>query len=183
MSASQSNSRPKSVTAIGVIWMGLGVVMLLGGVGAFLAKLAAPGMIWSGPPGTLGPIDFVFDHFAFLALIQAVVAIFAIYLSVMLLGLRGWARAGLEGLSWVALVFVILFGVLFTIFWTRILGMGPEHGGFGNTGTMIEWLEIAMFVFIITMNSLPFIILVKWLRAREVKDACSQVPPVSRSIS
>lgn len=174
MSASQSNSRPKSVTAIAGIWMGLGVLMLLGGVGAFLAKLAAPGMIWSGPFGTLGPIDFVFDHFAFLALIQAVVAIFAIYLSVMLLRLRAWARTGLEGLSWIALALVILFGALFSIFWTRILGIGPEHEGFGNTERMFEWLPIAMSVFITVTNSLPFIILVKLLRGREVKDACNR---------
>ena len=110
--------RPRSVSVIGWLWLILGVLLLCRSVvNMVLWKILQPDLL--GFLEAFGEVPqrqqrFLRPLFEHLTAIQAWEAIFAaavILIALQLLRLRPWARAAMEAVCWIVLVFVGAFGV------------------------------------------------------------------------
>jgi len=115
----------QTVTTIGWIWLGLGVLSFVSGVGGFLASTFM-GLPTSPLPVRSVVMDFLWQHYREGALIQAIVALFIVFSSYMFLRRHTWARVVLQVFSALLLAWTVLFGV----FWVRGLAAGSDQNQF-----------------------------------------------------
>jgi ABC-type methionine transport system permease subunit len=116
----------------------------------------------------------MFDHFGAFALVQVVLAVGVIFSAVMFLRLKSWARASLEAMSWLILLFGVVFGVYWAIFWYGSFSAGPQSKGAIAQSYLFRDFGVVMAAIITVMNSVPFAVLIWWLRKSTVREACSR---------
>lgn len=173
----QPATTPNAVRIVGWAWIGIGALMLLAGAGAFLVSVLTEGQ---GPAssatssGFPAPFTFVFHHFAAFALAQVVLALAAICSAVMFLRLTSWARTGLELVSWLTLLYAIVLGVYFAIFWYGSIPAGPEPKGSVLPSLMFRDLGVVMAAIITAVNAVPLLLFLWWLRKDDVRRACNR---------
>ena len=102
-------------------------------------------------------------YFDTLAILQILFALFIIIACIQFLKLHAWARAALEGISWLGLVFVAGFG----IFWIAESTADPPPI-FGLIG-------IVMGATIVAIWAVPLVVIIKFLRSIRIREAVTQV--------
>jgi len=101
----------QTVTVIGWIWLGLGVMAFVSGVGGFLVSTIT-GLPTSPLPMRSVPMDFLWQHYREGAAAQAIFAPFVVFTATMFLRRHSWARVVLQMLSALMLAWVVCFGAI-----------------------------------------------------------------------
>jgi hypothetical protein len=169
-------NRPTSVTVIAWVWIILGGLMVLAGIMAALmsAVMSSSGMMGDAfedieqektqdLPATVRVMEVVFRHFAWFALGQVCIGALALWAGTRFLRLRAWARAMLELLSWLFLIYVVAFTAFWMVGWTSV-GAGHAPAAFIVAGLVGAVINMAFF-------GVPLGIMIHVLRGRKVRDA------------
>lgn len=129
-------SRPTSVTVISWVWIVIGCLMILGGAMGFFSYTmmqemsggqAFPSELPPDVPGSFKPMMVIFSNFQIIAALQVFIAIIAIVSGIQFLKLRSWARTTLEGLTWLSLTYIIVFGLYWIYMWVSMTGSIPQE--------------------------------------------------------
>jgi hypothetical protein len=159
--------RPTSITLIGWLAISLGAMSILSAVGGLAVSLAMPSL-GDAPevPGVYFP-TWLFRHYAALCLVQVGVAGLAVVGGIFLLRLKPWARTVVEGISWVGLLALIAFGVL----WTRTAASMTAHFPAQEGVSFPSTLFTGMGVMITLILVVPFVVVIRTLRGSAVRAA------------
>ena len=175
--------RPTAVSIIGWIWVGLGVCMSVSAMMAILvASLNASHGPVPPPPITFGrALAFVFDHFTAFAVGQLIFAAFIIYSALRFLRLRWWAWRSLQVITWLALLYVVVFGIFWVITWIQFL---PDAAQVGEAPvTLLRILGAVMGTVVTLTFSVPLVVMLPaaatvtspaWPPTAPVMPTCSE---------
>ena len=150
--------RPTCVTVIGWVWIIIGGLMCFSSIMVLLSSMMMGGMAQKDPN-----MPFIFKIFPLLAIIQIAAAALGFVSGINFLKLKVWSRRVLEILSWLFLLFLVVFG----IYWEfSLLSMTSRHGlkGFDIIGAVMGAVIISIYV-------VPLGIMLKYLRGDKVKNA------------
>jgi len=165
--------RPTSITVIGWLFIGFGVLAMLGGVFGAIMSFLIPFPDEPAAKMVDAPLPFrlmsrLFDYFALLAGIQIVVATAMIWSGAAFLRLRPWARTVIEGLTWIALVYDLAFGA----FWIwAVAAMWSESAPAADETTIFFPLFISFGALMIAAFAVPMIVIIRVIRSRTVRAA------------
>lgn len=128
--------RPTAVTIIGWVFIVSGALALTAAVMGLAAWWAVPpprsARLLQPPPDAPLPIVWVsalLDVFGGLATAQGAAGAVAMIAGAQFLRLRRWTRPVLEALAWLALVFVVGFGLVWVSTWISVTARMPDTGG------------------------------------------------------
>jgi hypothetical protein len=170
--------RPASVTGIAWTFIASAVIMLLSG----LISLGAGGTIramtqqmMAQSPGAAAHLPWqlrimlgLIEYFTLVTWIQIALSIVALVAGIELLRCRAWARAVLEGLTWLALIATLAVGALWLWGWLSLTPVMPEGlpltPGLRMTGA-------AMVAVIVVVGAAPLVFLIRALRRPAVHAA------------
>jgi uncharacterized membrane protein len=141
----------QTVTMIGWIWVGLGALAFVSGVGAFLVSSKQSSIPPLPFPVRSAVMDFMWQHYHQWAAIQIVLAVFIVFTSVMLLRRQLWAKFTIQFFSAAFLTWIVLFG----IFWLRIMSTMASS----DSGPQFFFLVVRIFMSvagIATMGTFAF---------------------------
>ncbi len=170
--------RPTSVTVISWVWIVMGILMVLGGLMGFFSfhmmqemsgGEAFPTELPPDFPPEFKPMMVVFSNFHLLAGLQVVIAVVAIVSGISFLKLRSWARTVLEGLTWLALLYIVVFGVYWVFMWISITGNIPQDQmppGMGN----FKYFGAIMGIVINLMFGAPLVVILVKLKGKTIKS-------------
>jgi hypothetical protein len=180
--AEPEESRPKAVTAIGWLWVVLGVLFLLRTlVNMIVWRMLKPDMLgfletFGGVPPTqqrfLRPL---FEHLGALLTSEAILFAAVIVVAMGLLRLRPWARVGMQAICWLLLAAVAAFGA----FWVWLCGSvaaavpSSAASSFGRFG-LVAGLAFCLAV------AAGLAVMIGLLASTRVREAFRHTPPASR---
>ena len=183
MTKSFQEVRPTPVTVIGWAWIVIGSVMLMSACGGLVMTLVSP-INSSAADLTDVPFAVLWRNLQLLVCAQIVVAIVGVVSGKRFLALKASARTALELLSWLLLVSLVGFAMLWV---TNALGMGntgaaaqPVGEAVGNieqvepggdSGFNINIIFAAMGVLMTLMYSVPVGLMIYHLRSAKVREA------------
>src|SRR6266540_4247737 len=150
--------RPAIVTGIAWTFIASAVIMLLSG------------LMTLGAGGTIRAMLGLVEYFTLLTWIQIVLSIVALAAGIELLRCRAWARATLEGLTWLALVATLAVGALWLWGWMSLTPMMPESMPL-TTG--LRMAGAVMVAVIVVISAVPLALLIHALRRPAVYAAMS----------
>jgi hypothetical protein len=159
--------RPAIVTGIAWTFITSAVFVLLLSLASLGAAGMAHQMLAQSPrlsvdfPWQLRIMFRMVEHFVLLTWIQIALSIVALAAGIELLRCRAWARAALEGLTWLALVATLAVGVLWLWGWMSLTPMMPE--GMPLT-TGLRMAGVAMVAVIVAIAVVPLVVLIRALR-------------------
>lgn len=163
--------RPTSMTVIGWLAVGFGILAVLSGVLGLTISLLVPELN-QGPPPSDMPAPFrlmsrLFNFFWVLAAIQVFGAALMIAAGAGLLRLKAWARTTIEVFAWLGLAYNLGFGV----FWVWSLsafmqGIPKEAAAAAVPGVMMVFGVVMIIAF-----SIPLVIVIRVLRGPTVRAA------------
>ena len=170
--------RPAIVSGIAWTFIASAVIMLLSG----LMSLGAAGtmrammqqMMAQSPsvadhlPWQLRIMTGLIEYFTLLTWIQIALSFVALAAGIELLRCRAWARAALEGLTWLALISTLAVGALWLWGWMSLTPMMPESMPL-TTG--LRMAGAAMVAFIVVASAVPLALLIRALRRPAVYGA------------
>ena len=147
---------------------------ILGGVWTLLGSLAVFVFAWSMPappdpadaPWQVRLLYGLFRYARLVALLQVVLAAVLVWAGVGLLRLRASARAALEGLSWLGLLYVAAVGAFWWLAWTAFPELPQDRPELGQTA---EQIEIALMVLTLLLLALPAGATLWYLRRPDVR--------------
>lgn len=170
--------RPAIVTGIAWTFIASAVIMLLSGLlslGVAGTARAMMQQMMAQSPGVAGQLPWQFrimtglvEYFTLLTWSQIVLSIVALAAGIELLRCRAWARAALEGLTWLALVATLAVGALWLWGWMSLTPMMPE--GMPLT-TGLRMAGAAMVALIVVISAVPLALLIRALRRPAVYAA------------
>jgi hypothetical protein len=169
--------RPTSVTVITWIFIAGAILMILsGGMGfaAFSFMKQTTGGIPPVPediPGQLGVMQFVFQHFELIAMVQVALAIFIIIASIQFLRLRRWGRTALEVIAWLGLVYVVGFGIFWVASWIGITSSIPLTEGTSGPPPMFGIFGAIMGSVVALIWAVPLVVIIIFLRGKTIRGA------------
>jgi hypothetical protein len=174
--------RPTSVTIIGWIFIGVAGLIILSGAMGFMTftfmkqteeknYLPMP----EGLPGHFKVMWGIFRYFDTLAILQILFALFIIITCIQFLKLRAWARAALEGISWLGLVFVAGFGIFWIISWISATSGIAVAESTAGPPSIFGLIGIVMGVTIMAIWAVPLVVIIKFLRGIHIREAVTQV--------
>ena len=168
-------ARPTGVSVISWVWIVLGGFMGFSAIMALLASSFMPQVPSSAEfdsqmPASFGLMMSVFRYFDLIALLQLAVAVLAVVAGTQLLKLRSWARTTLEALSWLSLLYVISFGVFWSLMWLTMTGQLPP-GDAPFDPRLFQVFGLVMGAFITLVFAVPLVIMIRYLRGTVVRDA------------
>ncbi len=161
-----AGDRPVCLTVIGWGTIAVATLAIFSGVmsAIMFSTIEADFRSARGPQ----PRGFLFDNFALLSVLQALVGILLVFAGRGLLSLRRWASTVIEGVSWLALVYAVGFSAYFL---------------FDFVGSSSESSRPIPTSFIVVMGMGVFFTLVFWgvplgltiwnLRSKRVRDVLS----------
>ena len=157
--------RPSCVTVIGWAWAILGALMCLAAVMALLGSVLIHDLV---PAGTDAPR--ILTVVPVLAIIQLVVGALGLGAAIQLLKFKAWARAALEALTWLALIFVIGFMAFWLVAWVTKTPANPDGpAGFAVGGAVMGTLMGGLYC-------VPLVIMVRYLRSPKVRSVLAAPP-------
>jgi hypothetical protein len=106
------NQRPTCITVIGWFWVISGGLACFGAIGAVFSFVMI-GKMSQAHPEALQNMSAIFRFIPVLAPVQVGVGILGIVSGINFLKLKPWARAIVEVLAWLLLLYVLLFGIWF----------------------------------------------------------------------
>ena len=175
-------TRPTSVSVIAWTWIVTGGFAVFSGIMSLLMLGAMPALQSElphtpGMPQDFGLITSMFPYFGWLVLTQLVLAAVAIVAGIQFLQLRSWARAALEILSWISLIYVVGFGLFWISTWSTITGGFAQEGAPFDMETL-RVAGLAVAIFITLAFAIPLGIMIKYLRGKVIREAMlPRVPP------
>ena len=168
--------RPTSVTVIGWLYIGFGILGLLSGVlftaMSFLMRSTMTGAQMP-PPSPDEPAFFrlmtsMFDWFWLFGVAQVVVMSLMIWSGAAFLRLRAWARTVVEIIAWLGLTYNVGFGVLWCL---TLLSMTQNVPRDSTYVSAFPWIMLAMGIVMIIAFSIPLVVIIRVVRGRVVRDA------------
>lgn len=154
--------RPTCITVIGWAWIILGGLMCFSSVMGLFAFIMTQG-IPSASSEIHQDLPVIFRLFPLLAVLQMGIAVSGLVSGINFLKFKPWSRTVLEMLTWLLIVFVLVFGGFFIFQWISTSSKSPSFG-FGI-------MEAAMVFGILGIYGAPLAIMVKYLRGDKVKNA------------
>jgi hypothetical protein len=167
--------RPTGVTVTAWLWIVMGGFMVFSAImGGFaymmMRQMGAPPAIPPGMPAGLEMMNAVFRHFGALLAVQAIVAALSVWAGIALLQLKAWARAAIEALSWLALLYSVGFGIYWVYLWIAITGQMPAGNAPVDTA-LFQVMGVAIGVIITAAFVVPLWIMIRYLRGNEMRAA------------
>jgi lysylphosphatidylglycerol synthetase-like protein (DUF2156 family) len=167
--------RPTAVSVIAWTWIITGGFAVFSGIMSLLMFAAMPTLQseLSHAPGMsqgVGLMTSMFRYFGWLVAVQLVLAAVAIVAGIQFLRLRSWARAALEILSWVSLIYVVGFGLFWLSTWSTMTGQFSQQDVQFDTGTL-RIVGLAVGAVITLAFAIPLGIMIKYLRGKVVREA------------
>jgi hypothetical protein len=145
------SARPPAVSTIGWAWLLMSVLLAMIGTLAvlldLLAQMADPDALARlfGPAPVLGR---AFAHLTSLGTAHVLLGLAIGFASVGFLRARPWARAAIEAVSWIALVYVVMASWVFVLEWPilahRLALLLPEPVPIPEVGTLAAVLNIIL---------------------------------------
>lgn len=154
---------PTCVTVIGWVWIILGAFMCFSAIMGLLVFLMMNQLAAGSYPRMKAETPAFVRIFPLLTLAQVGLASVGVVAGVKLLKLQAWARAALEGLTWLFLTFTVGFGVFWVITWCSTSSRGGPSG--------FEILGAVMGVVSLAFYGVPMGVVLKFLRGKTVKEA------------
>jgi hypothetical protein len=168
------SERPTGVSIVAWLWIGNGALMLfsgvMGGFAYFMMQRMTPDFVLPHAPPGMSLMTFVFEHFGALLVVQFMVAILAILAGIHLLRLRPWARTAIEILSWLGMIYLVVFGIS----WIQGMAGVAEHVPAGAASPSAEMLQLLGTVIGVVMTAIfavPLAIMIWYLRKPGVRAA------------
>jgi hypothetical protein len=175
--ARERDARPTAVGVIGWSWVVLGTLMVLGGgLGLAMAWLmselgiSAQSLNTTGLGG-LGLSGWVARHLVPMSMWQGVIGAVVLYIAIMFLRLRPWARTVLEVLTWVTLAYTVGSGLYFAYVW---LANGAERAELARQmgiTTDLRTIGIVTDAVVTVVFAVPTYLMARYLRAGPVREA------------
>lgn len=168
--AASPPSRPTAVTIVGWLYVAFGALSVFSGIFGLVISLmlpdfGAPGEMVDGPP-PFRIVMSVFDYFGLLAAVQIVAASAAIWGGVAFLRRRAVGRAILEGITWLALIWIVGFGV----FWVWVV-MSMWSSTPAEPASVIFPAFIALGVVMVIGMAIVVAVILRVLRGPAVRGA------------
>jgi hypothetical protein len=169
--------RPTAVTVIGWMFIASAILMILsGGMGlaAFTFVKQTAGGVPPLPediPGQLRVIEIVFHYFDLIAVVQIAFAIFILIASIQFLRLQRWARTALEVISWLGLVYMVGFGIVWVASWIGITSSIPLTEGTPGPSPMFNVVGVTMGALITACWAVPLVVIIVFLRGKTIRGA------------
>ena len=169
--------RPTAVTVIGWMFIASAILMILsGGMGlaAFTFVKQTAGGVPPLPediPGQLRVIEIVFQYFEPIAVVQISFAIFILIASIQFLRLQRWARTALEVISWLGLVYMVGFGIVWVASWIGITSSIPLTEGTPGPSPMFNVVGVIMGALITACWAVPLVVIIVFLRGKTIRGA------------
>ena len=173
--ASNVSNRPAPVTAIGYVSVGLaGFAILTSILCVLLLSLI------DGGPETLKAIGtdaaekisilfLLVKHIRVVCIVDVAVSVFILFTAIQFLKLRSWARTVLETISWLVLMWMVLFIVL----WNGMLANLTSSAPFSDSGTSVPiWFDIvrvALSILASAFAATPHVATIIYLRKKKIK--------------
>ena len=114
-------------------------------------------------------------YFDTLAILQILFALFIIIACIQFLELHTWARAALEGICRLGLVFVAGFGIFWIISWMSATSGIAVAESTADPPPIFGLIEIVMGVTIVAIWAVPLVVIIKFLRSIRIREAVTQV--------
>jgi hypothetical protein len=169
--------RPTSVTVIAWIFIAGAILMILsGGMGfaAFSFMKQTTGGVPPVPediPGQLRVMQFAFQHFELIAMVQCALAIFILIASIQFLRLRRWARTALEVITWLGLVYVVGFGIFWVVSWIGITSNIPITEGTPGPSSLFNIVGAVMGSVVALFWAVPLVVIIIFIRGKTIREA------------
>lgn len=177
--------RPTSVSVIAWTWIVTGAFMVFSGIMSLLMVSAMPSLTSQLPhapnmPQGVGLMMGMFRYFGWLIAAQLVLAVVAIVAGYEFLKLRPWARAGLEILSWISLIYVVGFGVFWLSTWSTMTGQLPQQQDVPFDMATFRIVGLAVAAVVTLAFAIPLGIMIKYLRGKVVREAILRASPTTQ---
>jgi len=170
--------RPAIVSGIAWTFIASAVIMLLSGLmslgAAGTIRVMVQQMMAQNPsvadhlPWQLRIMTGLIEYFTLLTWIQIALSFVALAAGIELLRCRAWARAALEGLTWLALIATLAVGALWLWGWMSLTPMMPESMPL-TTG--LRMAGAAIVAVIVVASTVPLALLIRALRRPAVYGA------------
>ncbi len=184
---------PKEVTRIAWLFAGVGLLLMLSSALAFLtfpredflqSRADAPPPLW-----VFRLMSRVFEHLQIVAIVTGVLGAAALVGGINFLRLRRWARTVLEGLSYIALTYIVGFMLIWLIGWISaaasvvVAAAGTFHETFGIWGAIIGTLFVLLagagfaavaLIYVPRLLVFPLIRIIKYLRSEALRDVLTR---------
>ena len=168
--------RPTGITITAWLWIVMGGLMIfsavMGGVTyAMMGNMSLPpSSSTEMPAGFAVMMNFIFQYFGVLLLLQGIVAVVAIWAGVSLLRLKQWARTAIEVLSWIAFLYTVGFGIFWVYMWISMTGQVMAGSAPGNVDSF-QVIGAVMGVIVSAVFAVPLWIMIRYLRGVEARTA------------
>ncbi len=170
--------RLTSVTVIGWLWICIAIFMALSGIMSSLMFFLFIGpemqeaqkQLSEQAESVFFPM-FLFEYFGVLSLLQVAFAIFVIFSGIMFLKLRSWARLSLEVISWLSLLYIVVFGIFWVFSWVTITGQAATGDGAEMLGAF-QVIGAIMGTVICLVFAVPLGFIIRFLRGAELRQQC-----------
>ncbi len=174
-----SKKRPTSITVIGWTFIVSAILMILsGGMGLMMFSLMNQ-MKADVPPITEELPDqfrapaIIFEYYVLISLFEIAGAIFVLIAGIQFLKLRKWARNALEIISWLSLVFTVVFGIYWVISWVSLSSKIPIQEGVSGVPPMLGVFGAVMGGVVTLIWAAPLVVIIYFLRGKTIKEAVS----------
>ncbi len=174
---SEAKKRPASVTVIGWIFIAVAILMVFSGAWGFMAFTWMKQMNEDFPSMQEIPSGFfrvhraIFQNFGLLASIQMLLGVFVVVAGVQFLKLQRWARTALEVVSWLALVYVVGFGIFFIFAWISMTSSTPVAEATAGPPPYFGVFGAVIGIVVTAFYALPVVVIIKFLRGETIKEA------------
>ena len=167
--------RPTGLTVTAWLWIVMGGFMafsaVMGGFAfAMMREMGAPPALPPDMPAGLEMMNVMFRHFGAFLAVQAIAAVLSVWAGIALLQLKAWARAAIEALSWLALLYSAGFGVFWVYLWLSVTSQAPQ-GSAPVDMAMFQAMGVAIGAIITFAFVVPLWIMIRYLRGNEVRAA------------
>lgn len=167
------------LTTLAWIWIGLGalfvLISLFVGAMVLLAPEPLEPRIPDFPHGHHLPgmtvINWLFAHFGLLATAQLLLAALVLLGGIYLLEQRAWARTVLEGVSWLGLVYGLVWNGWFVYFWLESTAGEPAGSPTDPALLFFRVFGVGAAVLSLVFYGGPLAVLIWMLRHRTVRGA------------
>ena len=172
-------ARPVMLTVLGWIWVALGGLFTLISLFVATAFLLMPGEFAPRfPEGadesdmpSMAMIEWAFGHFEKILVLQILVPVAMLLGGVFLLRRRAWARALLEGISWLGMAYTLLFTGWFIYHWLASTAVGPTDTAVDPALPFFRFMGVAAALLSVLFYAGPLGVLIWMLRHRTVRGA------------
>jgi lysylphosphatidylglycerol synthetase-like protein (DUF2156 family) len=130
-------------------------------------------------PQGFGFMMSMFRYFTWFVMAQLGLAVVAIVAGIQFLKLRPWARAALEILSWISLIYVVGFGLFWVSTWSTMTGQFPQQQDAPFDMETFKIVGLVMGAFVTLAFAVPLAIMIKYLRGKVVREAMLQATPTA----